>query len=667
MPAAGDRQDPGSGNRGRGRPRRGVRHCNLFGGREVRAGRGQAGDSSGGDLAVHDRQNRPDARAGAVPYRRAIRRRARAAHRAGASHRRRPRRRGRRRRRPAQDLRTRGCARVQEADRPRRQPRIDRCHPVHDRGDRQPPRVQRRARRDECVSEEREGSLDEGMTSITKIIVPNRGEIAVRIARTCREMGITSILAYSEADDIHFVRRFCDDAISLGAGDARDTYLHVGRVIDAARQSGADALHPGYGFLAERAELAAACADAGIIFVGPKAASIAAMGSKSEARHLMRKHGVPVVPGYDGEDQSDATLAREAKRIGFPVLIKASSGGGGKGMKIVRSAAELQSQIESARRESAKAFGNDRLLLERYIEKPRHVEFQILGDAQGNVIHLFERDCSIQRRYQKVIEESPAPRYTDKLRQKMAKAAIAAALGVDYQNAGTVEFIVAPDGEFYFLEMNTRLQVEHPVTEQVLGVDLVRAQIEIASGAPLPWKQTDLRQRGHAIEVRVYAEDPDDRFLPQSGTIGFYDEPRGAGVRVDAGVGEGSEISVNFDPMLAKLICYAESRDNCIDRLERALRDYTILGTKTNLGFLRRVVTHPAFREGKVSTRFLLDHDLRNEIPELMPLIAAALTSSPARHPQPATRHPGSVWDVIRLTSPYRLGRAHATGDSAQD
>jgi len=485
-----------------------------------------------------------------------------------------------------------------------------------------------------------------GHMMITKLLVPNRGEIAVRIARACREMGIESVLAYVESDDTSYTRRFFDDAAPISS------YLEVGACIDAARKSGADALHPGYGFLAERAELAAACEDAGIVFVGPKSSSIAAMGSKSESRHLMHRLGVPVVPGYDSEDQSDATLAREAERIGLPLLIKPSAGGGGKGMKIVRDRGELQSSVESARREAMKAFGNDRLLLERYIEQPRHVEFQVFGGNDGEVIHLFERDCSIQRRYQKIVEESPAPRYPDKLRQKMAKAAIAAAEGVHYRNAGTVEFLVTPDGDFYFLEMNTRLQVEHPVTEQVLGVDLMRGQIEVAGGAPLPWKQKDLRQRGHAIEVRVYAEDPDDRFLPQSGTIAFYDEPRGAGVRVDAGVGEGSEISVNFDPMLAKLICYAESRDNCIDRLERALRDYTILGTKTNLGFLRRVVTHPAFREGKVSTRFLLDHDLRNEIPELMPLIAAALTSSPARHPQPATRHPGSVWDVIRLTSP---------------
>src|SRR3954469_5281301 len=339
---------------------------------------------------------------------------------------------------------------------------------------------------------------------ISKLIVPNRGEIAVRIARSCREMGITSVLAYSESDDIRFVRRFFDEAISLGSGDARDTYLDVDKVIDAARKSGADALHPGYGFLSERAELSAACDDAGIIFVGPKADSIAAMGSKAESRHLMQRLGVPVVPGYDGEDQSN--LIGEAARIGFPVLVKASAGGGGKGMKIVRAASELQAAIESAQREASKAFGDARLLLERYIEEPRHVEFQVFGDGRGNVLHLYERDCSIQRRHQKVVEESPAPRYSDELRQRMAQAAIAAARGVDYRNAGTVEFIVTPDGEFYFLEMNTRLQVEHPVTEQVLGIDLVRAQIELAAGGSMPWTQEQLRQRGHAIEVRVYAE-----------------------------------------------------------------------------------------------------------------------------------------------------------------
>jgi 3-methylcrotonyl-CoA carboxylase alpha subunit len=369
-----------------------------------------------------------------------------------------------------------------------------------------------------------------------------------------------------------------------------------------------------------------------------------------------------VVPGYDGDEQADAALAREADRLGFPLLVKASSGGGGKGMKIVRQRGEFQAAIESARREATKAFGNDRLLLERYIEEPRHVEFQILGDAKGEITHLFERDCSIQRRYQKIVEESPAPRYTDKLRQKMAKAAVAAAEGVQYRNAGTVEFIVTPEGDFFFLEMNTRLQVEHPVTEQVVGVDLVRAQLTIAAGAPLPWKQKDLRQRGHAIEVRIYAEDPDDRFLPQSGTIAFYDQPGGPGVRVDAGVAEGSEISVKFDPMLAKLICYAESRDDCIDRLDRAIRDYTILGIRTNIGFLRRVITQPAFREGKVSTRFLTDHaeSLRAEMPDVVPLIAAALASAPRRQPPTANRQAPTVWDSLG-----NWGRGHRDPSSS--
>ena len=468
---------------------------------------------------------------------------------------------------------------------------------------------------------------------LQKLVVPNRGEIAVRIARACRELGVVSVLAHAEEDDVRYVRRFFDEAVSLGPGDARATYLSVDKVIDAARTAGADALHPGYGFLSERAELAAACDDAGIVFVGPKASSIAAMGSKAESRRLMQSLGVPVVPGYDGEDQSRETLTREAARIGFPLLVKASAGGGGKGMKIVRAQEELQPAIESAAREAAKAFGDDRLLLERYIEEPRHVEFQIFGDGRGNIVHLFERDCSIQRRHQKVIEETPAPRYPEELRARMARAAIAAAAGVDYRNAGTVEFIVTPDGEFYFLEMNTRLQVEHPVTELVTGVDLVRAQLQVAAGAPMPWTQEQLAQRGHAIQVRIYAEDPDDRFLPQSGTIAAYREPSGPGVRVDSGVMRGTEVGVKFDPMLAKLICYAEDRETAIDRVSRALRDYVVLGTKTNISWLRRVITHPAFRDGRVSTRFLADHaaDLERKVPEVVPRIAAALAAAPRR------------------------------------
>ena len=481
-----------------------------------------------------------------------------------------------------------------------------------------------------------------------KLIVPNRGEIAIRIARACREAGIVSVLGHAEDDDIRFTRRFFDETISLGS-----SYLDVDAVIDAARKSGADALHPGYGFLSERAALAAACEDAGIVFVGPKSSSIAAMGSKAESRRLMQKLGVPVVPGYDGEEQSLDALLREGEKVGFPLLVKASAGGGGKGMKIVRAVSELRAAIESAQREAMKAFGDDRLLLERYIEEPRHVEFQIFGDAHGNIVHLFERDCSLQRRHQKVVEESPAPRYSDALRQGMAKAAIAAAAGVEYRNAGTVEFIVTPEREFYFLEMNTRLQVEHPVTELVTGVDLVRAQLAIAAGEPLPWQQSELRQRGHAIEVRVYAEDPDDRFLPQSGAIALYSEPSGPGVRVDAGVTRGSEIGLRFDPMLAKLICFAEDRGTCIDRMARALRDYVILGTKTNVSWLRRVITYPAFREGLVSTRFLEEHadSLAPQPSDLAPQIAAAILECGGRAAafQSGSRAAAvqSVWDAL--------------------
>ena len=479
------------------------------------------------------------------------------------------------------------------------------------------------------------------MNKVTKLLVANRGEIAVRIARACREMNIASVFAAVEGDDSRYVRRFFDEAVSIAG------YLDAGSVIDAARKSGADAIHPGYGFLSERAELAAACEESGITFIGPKSKSIAAMGSKAGSRRLMQSLGVPVVPGYDGDDQSDETLQNEGRRIGFPLLVKASAGGGGKGMKIVRAAGELQGQIESARREALKAFGDDRLILERYVEQPRHVEVQVFGDRSGNVIHLFERDCSLQRRHQKVVEESPAPRYSNELREKMTKAAIAAAQGVEYENAGTVEFILTPDGEFYFLEMNTRLQVEHPVTELVTGVDLVRAQIDVASGAQLgrPW----LFQRGHAIEVRIYAEDPDNRFLPQSGRIERYVEPAGPGVRVDAGVMEGTEIGLSFDPMLAKLVCHASDRDAAIARLDRALHDFVILGVKTNVSWLRRVITHKAFRDGKVSTHFLEEHDFAQQTPDEVPDIAAVLASRPQRQPTTDNRQPAipSVWDAI--------------------
>jgi len=487
---------------------------------------------------------------------------------------------------------------------------------------------------------------------IRRLLVPNRGEIAVRIARSCREMGIVSILACAEDDQTTAFARAFDEVVSLGEGDARDTYLNIPKIIDAARLATADAIHPGYGFLSERKALAVACEEAGIIFIGPRPDAIELMGSKSASRGLMETLGVPVVPGYSGDDHSDATLIRESARVGFPLLVKASAGGGGKGMKIVTRAEDLPSAIESARREALKAFGDDRLLLEKYIERPRHVEFQVFGDGAGNVIHLFERDCSIQRRHQKIVEESPAPAFSDDLQARMADAAIRAAAGVRYRSAGTVEFILDRSGTFYFLEMNTRLQVEHPVTEMVLGVDLVRAQIEVAQGHPLPWRQSELMQRGHAIECRVYAEDPDNGFLPQTGEVAYYREPSGAGVRVDSGIEQGSVVSVRYDPLLSKLIVHAETRELAIARLRRALDDYRILGTKTNLPYLRRIVGHEAWRRGEVGTHFVAEHegDLTpravDGAAELAAVIVAASGAESSRRGG-AQRALPSVWETL--------------------
>lgn len=484
---------------------------------------------------------------------------------------------------------------------------------------------------------------------IRSVLVPNRGEIAIRIARCCREMGIRSVLAASEDDLESYSARFFDQVVSLGAGDARQTYLNVGRIIDAARSVEAEAVHPGYGFLSERAALASACEEAGLIFVGPASETIERMGSKSESRRLMAAAGVPVIPGYDGDDQSDETLRREAEQVGFPLMIKPSGGGGGKGMKVVRSAGELRSALESSRREAGSAFGDDRLLLERFIEHPRHVEFQVFGDHQGNIVHLFERDCSIQRRHQKVIEETPAPRYSEDLRARMGKAATTAAGAVSYRNAGTVEFILTPSGDFYFLEMNTRIQVEHPVTELVLDVDLVRTQFAVASGERLPWRQKELRQRGHAIECRVYAEDPDDGFLPQAGKIALYSAPSGPGIRVDSGVTQGSEIQVKYDPLLAKVIAWDADRDQCIRRLDRALREFVALGTITNLSYLARILAHEGFRAGKVSTDFLGDHaeELKGD-PQEAVAIAAVLGSVVGKASRPlAQKSVSTIWDRL--------------------
>ena len=441
-----------------------------------------------------------------------------------------------------------------------------------------------------------------------RVLIANRGEIAVRVIRACREMAVESVAAYSDADARALHVSLADRAVRIGPPPAAESYLSIAAVIAAARETHADAIHPGYGFLSENAAFAAACAEAGITFVGPPAAAIARMGSKIAARELAQSVGVPVVPGETPSEQSDEGIAAAAQRIGLPVLLKPSAGGGGIGMKAVRDDADLLPAIVQARREAAAAFADGTIYVERLVGRPRHVEFQILADDHGGVLHLFERECSLQRRHQKVIEESPSPAVTTALRRRMGGAAVAVARAAGYRNAGTIEFLVEGEGDqarFYFLEMNTRLQVEHPVTEQVTGIDLVRAQFAIAAGEPLPWRQEDLTQRGHAIEARIYAEDPAQHDLPQAGPLLLYREPSGPGIRVDAGVGEGGEVSVHYDPMIAKLIASGESREVARRRAVDALRRYPILGVRTNTGFLIELLQHPRFVSGDIDTGFI--------------------------------------------------------------
>ena len=467
----------------------------------------------------------------------------------------------------------------------------------------------------------------------SKILIANRGEIAVRVIRACREMGIESVAVYSDADAQALHTTLADHRVRIGPAPAAESYLSVDSIVEAARSSGAQAVHPGYGFLSENPSLPSACQEAGIAFIGPPADVINSMGSKIAARRLAQSAGVPVVPGETPADQSDAAIAAAVRRIGFPVLLKPSEGGGGIGMKTIRDEASLTSAIAQARREATAAFGDGTLYVERLVEKPRHIEFQVLADHHGNVIHLFERECSIQRRHQKVIEETPSTALTPALRQRMGDAAVAVARAAGYRNAGTVEFLLEGAGDaarFYFLEMNTRLQVEHPVTEQVTGVDLVRAQIAVASGEPLPWRQEGLSQRGHAIEARVYAEDPARNDLPQAGLLLLYREPSMPGVRVDAGVVEGSEVSVHYDPLLAKLIAWGETREAARRRALSALRSYPILGIRTNVALLIELLEHPRFVAGAIDTGFLdaegdaIRARLSGETPAVVEAVAAA-------------------------------------------
>lgn len=447
-----------------------------------------------------------------------------------------------------------------------------------------------------------------GIRSITKVLIANRGEIAVRIMRTCQELGIRTVAVYSDADATSLHVRMADEAYHIGPAPSAESYLVADTILEVARTCGADAVHPGYGFLSENHVFAEACTEAGIIFIGPTPDAIRAMGDKTAARALMEEAGVPMAPGTIDAIADPDEAAAKAAEIGFPVLIKAAAGGGGKGMRIVRDAEDFAAALKTASSEAQSAFGDGRVFIEKYIEEPRHIEFQIMADTHGNVVHLFERECSIQRRHQKVVEEAPSCVLTPDVRQQMGEAAIRAAKSCDYVGAGTVEFLLDKDMQFYFMEMNTRLQVEHPVTEYITGLDLVEQQIRVAEGHPLAYGQEDLGIHGHAIECRIYAEDPASGFMPGPGRLLAHDPPSGPGVRVDSGVEECSEISLYYDPMISKLTTWAASREQAIARMIRALDEYGVAGVPTTIGFCRFVMTHDAFTGGQFSTHFVDDH-----------------------------------------------------------
>jgi len=465
-----------------------------------------------------------------------------------------------------------------------------------------------------------------------KILIANRGEIAIRIMRACRELGIKTVAVYSEADRDSSHVQFADEAILLGDAAPKESYLNMEKIIRAARASKADAIHPGYGFLSENASFAAATESAALTFIGPSADSIRAMGDKAESKILMKKAGVPTVPGYEGLENYDE-FKKAANDIGYPVLVKAAAGGGGKGMRVVNAESELKEAIELAKREALNAFGDERLLIEKYLADAHHIEIQVFGDKHGNLVHLFERECSVQRRHQKIIEESPSPLLTPDLRDQMGQAAVNAAKAVDYFNAGTVEFIFDPKlatlnlQPFYFLEMNTRLQVEHPITELVTGIDLVHWQIRIAAGEKFPFTQSDFHQHGHAIECRIYAEDPASGFLPSTGKLLQFIQPYGPGIRVDSGFALGSDVTHFYDPLLAKLIVHAENRETAIRRMQAALHDFIVHGVVTNIDFLQAVLETEDFKQGKVSTRWVETKFGGWTVPQpkLHALIAAAL------------------------------------------
>jgi 3-methylcrotonyl-CoA carboxylase alpha subunit len=498
-----------------------------------------------------------------------------------------------------------------------------------------------------------------------KLLIANRGEIACRVIATARRLGIRTVAVYSDADSDARHVRLADEARRIGPPAARESYLNGEAILAAAKASGAEAIHPGYGFLSENEAFARACQQAGIVFVGPAPEAIAAMGDKSAAKALMEKAGVPLVPGYHGAEQDAAHLQQEALRIGYPVLIKASAGGGGKGMRIVRAAAEFEAALQSAQREAQSAFGDPRVLIERYLERPRHIEVQVFGDSHGNVLHLFERDCSVQRRHQKVLEEAPAPGMTEKRRREMAAAAVAAAKAIRYTGAGTIEFIAeserdragALSGKFYFMEMNTRLQVEHPVTEMITGLDLVEWQLRVAAGEPLPAKQSELAISGHAIEARLYAEDPERGFLPATGRLAHLRFPQTSPqLRIDTGVDPGAEITPWYDPMIAKLIVHGADRKDALARLAAALAGIEIAGPATNVAFLRRVAACRAFREADLDTGliersrselFVAGGAIADEVLAAAAFAELALEEDLSRERARASSDPWSPWNRV--------------------
>jgi acetyl-CoA carboxylase biotin carboxylase subunit len=506
---------------------------------------------------------------------------------------------------------------------------------------------------------------------IQKILIANRGEIAVRVMRACRELGIKTVALYSDADRAALHVRVADEAYPIGPPPARESYLDITKVLDVAKRSGADAIHPGYGFLSEKAEFAKACEQAGVIFIGPPAGAIDAMGDKTRARAKMQAAGVPVVPGDNGPSgrgfpTAEAAL-ESARKIGLPVMLKASAGGGGKGMRLVDDEKKFIAAYQGAQREAKSAFGDDAVYLEKAVIRPRHVEIQVFADTQGNTVYLFERDCSIQRRHQKVIEEAPSPAVTPDLRKKMGEVAVKAAAAVGYVGAGTCEFLLAEDGSFYFLEMNTRLQVEHPVTEMITQRDLVHLQISVANGHPLPFKQEDLKVHGAAIECRVYAEDP-LKFLPSPGKITQLRQPHGPYVRDDSGVYEGSEISVYYDPMISKLIVWAPTRAEAIERMARALAEYRVGGIRTNLAFHRRVMREADFRRGRYDTSYIEGHkgELLKplEIAESDDALDAALVAAGLHALESAPQaSPTASGGATNERSAWQTGRVGYSGD----